>query len=504
MDNLAHRYAAWKAPQEDRSVLLWPEPDELFADARDNNASLASAQATIQNTPLPELRRQLRRFLNIHDDRQLVFATGHQSELHHPGVWAKNLLIDAAATKTGGLAMHVAVDTDAPKHLSLRFPGYSRPFTDDPALVTAEWAQLIAPPTPAHLAALSDDIAAADWPFAPAIHPLFDTCRRLSLKAEHLPHMLTAALHEFDWSLGLRYSVLLASPIWLSPPFLALAHHLMANADRFAADYNHGLRRYRERNGIRTPGRPMPELAIKSDTSGSRCETAFWRDDQTRGRRVRAWVERSNDAAPWTLCFGEDCLELDPSAPADVAADRLIAFLRRHNLRIAPRALTLTMALRLLLADQFVHGIGGGQYDQVTDEIIARHFGIDPPRFSVSTATLYWPTAAGRERTSIPRILQEGHRLKHSVLGPRKLELVAAIANAPRRSIERQHWFQQLQNELASAAKRSEALMAWQEKLRGASAKVAEERATFDREIFYALQPGERLSGLIQGYRAKF
>ena len=26
--------------------------------------------------------------------------------------------------------------------------------------------------------------------------------------------MLTAALHAFDWSLGLRYSALLASPIW--------------------------------------------------------------------------------------------------------------------------------------------------------------------------------------------------------------------------------------------------------------------------------------------------
>ena len=44
----------------------------------------------------------------------------------------------------------VAVDTDAPKHLVLRFPGFSEPFTDDPALLDAHWADLLSPPTPAH------------------------------------------------------------------------------------------------------------------------------------------------------------------------------------------------------------------------------------------------------------------------------------------------------------------------------------------------------------------
>ena len=46
-----------------------------------------------------------------------------------------------------------------------------------------------------------------------------------------------------------------------------------------------------------------------------------------------------------------------------IPAAQLAAWLRRHNLRLAPRALTLTMYFRVLLADQFVHGIGGGRYD---------------------------------------------------------------------------------------------------------------------------------------------
>ena len=497
----ANRYAAWRAPQEDGAILLWPEPAAFLDDARANNRLLRSAAAArVQNLPLADLRRQMRTFLGIDGDDQLTFATGHQAELHHPGVWAKNVLIDAAATTTGGTAFHVAVDTDAPKHLALRFPGYSQPFTDDPTAASADWAQLAAPPTPAHLARLIEDVEAAarDWPFAPAIAPFFAILRRLSLEAEHLPGALAAALHEYDWELGLRYTVLLASPLWRSVPYLAFVHHVLARADRFAADYNAALRSYRRRHGIKTPGRPMPELAAKDE----RCETPFWRDDQTRGRRIRAWVERRGDR--WALAAGDDAVDLDPADPAEVAADRLLAFCRRHNLRLAPRALTLTMCLRLLAFDQFVHGIGGGQYDQVADEVIARHFAVDPPRFAVTTASLYWPTAAGRPRTSVPAIVQEGHRLRHALLGDAKRPLVAAIAGAPRHGVRRQELFQEMHRRLDAAAAGNPQIAAWEQALREAPSRVVEERQVFDRELFYPLQPRERLQRVIEGYGARF
>lgn len=506
MVELAQRYAAWKAPQADGALLLWPAADVLVEQARENNRRLTAETATVQNTPLADLRRQFRQFLGIQDDAQLAFVTGHQAELHHPGVWAKNLLIDAGATATGGTAMHVAVDTDAPKHLTIRFPGQSLPFTDDPAAGGGDWSQLVAPPTPAHLSHLSSEIAAAakGWPFDPSIEPFLDCCRRLSLDAEHLPHLLTAALHESDWGMGLRYSALLASPLWISPPFLALAYHVLARADQFAADYNAALAAYRERNGIRTPGRPMPDLVLQQGRGDAvdRCETPFWRDDLSHGRRVRAWVERSG--GHWALTAGEAALPLDPNLPADEAADALIAFLRRHNLRLSPRALMLTMTLRLLLADQFVHGIGGGQYDQVTDQIIASHYGIDPPAFAVTTATLFWPTAAGKQRTNIPALKQLGHRLRHGLLGDAKAKQVAEIDAAPRGSAERQRLFQQLQSALTEAAIHSTDLQAWDQRLRDAAVSVIEERAIFDRELFYLLQPKERLERLIDVYRGAF
>ena len=52
-----------------------------------------------------------------------------------------------------------------------------------------------------------------------------------------------------------------------------------------------------------------------------------------------------------------------------------------------------TLFARLLLGDLFVHGIGGAKYDQVTDLLIARFFGLEPPGYLTVTATLRLPIA---------------------------------------------------------------------------------------------------------------
>jgi hypothetical protein len=59
--------------------------------------------------------------------------------------------------------------------------------------------------------------------------------------------------------------------------------------------------------------------------------------------------------------------------------------------RIRPRALTLTLFARVCLGDFFIHVIGGGKYDEVTDAIIRDYFGIEPPAYQVLSATLCLP-----------------------------------------------------------------------------------------------------------------
>jgi len=54
----------------------------------------------------------------------------------------------------------------------------------------------------------------------------------------------------------------------------------------------------------------------------------------------------------------------------------------------------LTLYARVFLGDFFIHGIGGGKYDEVTDAIIRDYFGIEPPAYQVMSATLHLPLPA--------------------------------------------------------------------------------------------------------------
>jgi hypothetical protein len=149
---------------------------------------------------------------------------------------------------------------------------------------------------------------------------------------------------------------------------------------------------------------------------------------------------------------GELLLEL-PSDP-DEALERLEA----SELLIAPKALVLTLYVRLFCCDLFIHGIGGGRYDQVTDGFVRRYFGVEPPAFVVASMTMYLPLGAhvvGEEE--VGAIRERLNRLEHNPdallgevefesaeerdralsLGAEKARLVAAIAqpDADKKSI---------------------------------------------------------------------
>src|SRR5687768_12380110 len=114
-------YPDWKAPTENGAVLLWPDVPALIEQTLENHRRLgASGGVRIQAIPLDELRRAMRKYLGLPPE-QLLIAAGHQIELYHPGVWAKNIFINELANRVDGAACHFAVETDAPKHLTLRW-----------------------------------------------------------------------------------------------------------------------------------------------------------------------------------------------------------------------------------------------------------------------------------------------------------------------------------------------------------------------------------------------
>ena len=493
----ASRYADWKAPDEDGQFLIWPAGDEILRQTRENHRRLASAETLIQGVRLGELRRSQRMWLGHTQDDQPLIAAGHQTELYHPGVWAKDVLINAIAHKAGGQAWHLAVDTDTPRHLHLRWPGASVPITDDPALAAAPWTELLASPTPAHVTELQSSLSRAKsaWDFEPLAGDFLAALKPLAIDQPSVCSALTNAIHQVDWALGLRHHALLISPTWFCSPYLILLHHVLARAGEFASRYNAALAAYRRDERITTPGRPMPDLHTDVD----RVEAAFWLDNLAHQTRRRLFLNRSS--GNWRLEGGD--FEFDPFAEGSAAAQRLSTHLRSRGLRITPRALTLTMFFRLMLADQFVHGIGGARYDRVTDRLIESFFDLEPPRFSVTTATLYFPAARGHKRINLRPLLQEGRRLRHGSFSREKLETAARIAELPRRSPQRAELFQQMHAALARQAS-SPGIQEWNRRLEEASREQARQKNLFDRELFFAIQPAERLRELITQYEREF
>src|SRR5690606_35075544 len=172
--------------------------------------------------------------------------------------------------------------------------------------------------------------------------------------------------------------------------------------------------------------------------------------------------------------------------------------LRQAGRRLAPRALTLTLFARLMLADNFVHGIGGGRYDQVLERLIERHLGLQAPRFAVTTATLHFPTAAGRERVCLPCLQQERRHLRRNRL-PAKPRRCEAIQQAPRRPRGRHLLFPELHRRLA-ASQDDPRLSSWEKRWQQAVEHDRADQVLFDRELFYAIQPRDRLMNLIDRY----
>jgi hypothetical protein len=162
------------------------------------------------------------------------------------------------------------------------------------------------------------------------------------------------------------------------------------------------------------------------------------------------------------------------------------------------------MFLRMLVVDQFIHGIGGGRYDQVTDRVLASHFKIQPPHFAVATGTLFFPGAVGQPRVCLPCLVQEGHRLKHGLLGTRKLEIVHQIDAMPRRSIQRSLAFHNMHAAISAAALDNLALKEFAARLDNSVLRLREEKVLFDRELFYAMQSVERLQHLIDQMAGMF
>jgi hypothetical protein len=347
----------YRAPAANRAVLAEPSFDAIPTLVEANRKLLDRSDVVIGGLPLRDLRALARREAleqavasggRAGADAGPLLLAGHQPELSHPGVWVKNFGLNGLAKRLGGVPLNLVVDNDTLKSASFRFPVFR---DRDPHSVRLESVAFdaFAGEVPYEDRMVIDverfrtfaERAAplwANWSY----EPLLAKCWASGTK---VGEVFTAMRRDCELGWGCRNRELPVSRLSGTEAFARFAAHILADLPRFRELYNAAIRAYRDANGIRSANHPAPELAEG--------EAPFWVRTAT-GRRERA------------------------TPASDVRTLR-------------PRALTLTLFARACLGDFFIHGIGGGKYDEVTDAIIRDYFGIEPPAYQVLSATLHLP-----------------------------------------------------------------------------------------------------------------
>jgi len=348
-----------------------------------------------------------------------VILGGHQPDIFHPGVWAKNFALHRWSMENGGIGLQILIDADVPKSFGLSVPGGSvahpqRMHIDldhrKDRIPYEAWevqditefesfgdrvTQFIAP-------LIGDPFIRRYWP---RVLKRAKVVRKVGL-------CLAQARHQFEAEWGSQTLELPQSEVCKSNSFHWFTAHLLANLPRLHEIYNSVLSEYRNQNRLRNKAHPVPDLAAAENW----LEAPFW-----------IWTDRDPHRKPLLCHYQGDkllltggkeiefSLQATPEGDLHTAVEQL-AEAEATGIHIRSRALLTTMYARLFCGDLFVHGIGGGNYDRLTDKMIQRFFDFQPPEYMVVSGTLRLPLP--RNGVTVEDIRHCDARLRDLVFNP--------------------------------------------------------------------------------------
>ncbi len=495
-------------PASHGDVLIVPEPGRWIEAAHANHDFLGGCDVPLLNSTLSAWRRLTREAI-CGDDGALIFVLGHQPEFIHPGVWAKHVAAVRAAAAAGGVALNLVVDNDAPKSGTL-----SVPCVDDgrAAVRRVPLGRLSAGCTYEQMVSAS-----------PAELDHFEASVRRAMgeryEASGMPTYASAlGSSQGDWvdrlvearrAVEATFEVEVVdrrvSQVWCGPLLVDWVLH----AERFAASYNRSLADYRERYRVRGAQRPIPDLRV----AGRRIELPVWAIRNLEPR-CRLYVEAEGEVV---RCYAGERLIGELGRRALEAGEDCSALVDGlGDWQVRPRALALTMWARLLLADLFVHGIGGAKYDRISDLILADYYGVKPPHMACVSATLHLDLPVPRTTPASVRGLRRGvrdleynpqrHLDADASLGPLLARRRAAVKDAIRLREEdagnrpaRSAAFGRIRTiNAALLAARADVVARRQEELDQSVRDLEPYRIAQGREYFFALYDRSRLAAMLE------
>lgn len=446
-------YRPLRAPRSHGSALIEPTAAEAVALLKSRSPAAADASVEIAGVALDELsqiaRRELVELASRYsfayrapfdlpgDDAPIVMA-GHQPGLFHPGVWFKNFLLDSVSRAAGATPINLIVDNDTIASPAIAVPEVDAHGTWNQRRVPFDQAS---PPIAWEERTILDrdlfaqfggQVAAAIRPLVeqPLIESYWPRVLAAAATTDNIGRCFAQARHQQEADWGLQTLEVPLSQVYQTRSFLRFALHLWQDAPSFSAVYNRAIDEYRRLHKIRSANHPAPQLAQEGEWT----ETPLWIWTKSDPRRRGLFVARTRDGLSLS-----DRGKLEFKIPGDI--DDAISALQtlQSEVRLRPRALLTTMYARLVLSDLFIHGIGGAKYDQVTDLIIRRHFGVTPREIVAATATVHLPIA--RKRTDQENLAQMARLMRDLRFNPdRHLEEAQLSPEITQLVVEKRNW----------------------------------------------------------------
>jgi len=325
-----------------------------------------------------------------------IVMSGHQPELFHAGVWFKNFLISQVACQAGAIAINFLVDNDLCRNAAIRVPSM--------AANGSVIAQSIAFDTqrdgiPWELRRLNSRDTWDSFPqrvlesllprsYTPLLSEIWPQAIDAVRRSDRLGLAIAEARHKLEEQIGLQTLEIPSSSLVNTRAFARFSIQLLSELPRFQAVYNHQLANYRAAHHIRNHAHPVPAL----EQSSGWLEAPWWIYRTAAPQRQKLWVRLQNDQLLLSDRAGWQAV-IEGRLDCDNAASQWMDF-QSDGVCLRPRALLTTMYMRMFISDLFVHGIGGGKYDQLTDAIMSEFFGVQPPLMAVATATMRLPIAS--------------------------------------------------------------------------------------------------------------
>lgn len=347
-----------------------------------------------------------------------VVATGHQPVWHHCGIWMKTVACSRLAQAVRGTAVQVILDHDvcdttmAIPHARPDGAWYCRSLSveqerrEDPLERRRPRAQYIEPflhrvveSDPEQfcnaLWARLDDGGANRW----------DRFRTIADVITYLQAILSRALG-LDNLLYLPVSQLSATDA-----FLGFVISVFSNAISFSRYYNDALAEQAHSPGNITRC-SIQSLAI--DSGRGQTELPFWLTGPDGDRRTLR-VRQETRGVTAIMGASSEVTRLDTGS-AKHKAQQLEEFLARARWTLRPKAVPLTLFLRLYLADWFIHGVGGATYEPIADHLIRNYFGIIPAPYGVVTYTAALPRclSSSKPEHDLSQLRHRLHRAEHN------------------------------------------------------------------------------------------